>query len=92
MCPELFDHILLQAIPQICSDRPSYSWTTDAQEHLVRLHNIIADNWKMTPGGDIQTPHPPLMIHSRIGEYLAASRFPLFQHEARIALNTDRGV
>lgn len=92
MCPELFTHILLQAIPELCSDWPSHRWTTHAQEHLIRLHNIIADNWKMTPKEDPQALHHPLMIRSRIGEYLSASRFPLFRQEARIALSTDHGV
>ncbi|KAG6360183.1 hypothetical protein INS49_011239 [Diaporthe citri] len=54
MCPELYTHILLQAIPELCSDWPSHRWTTHAQEHLIRLHSIIADNWKMTPDEDTE--------------------------------------
>lgn len=80
MCPELF------------SDRPSSSLTTDAQEHFIRLQNMIAGNLKMTPDEDTETPNKSLVIHRRIRQYLAACRFPLFRHEARIALSIDRGI
>lgn len=92
MCPELFIHILHEAIPELCGDRPSYTWTTDAQEHLIRLHNIVADKWKLTPDEDTSIPHHPVMVDRRIEEYLSISRFPLLRHEARTALNPDRGV
>lgn len=91
-CPQFFEHILLQASPELCSDRPSHTCTTDSQEHLVKLHNIIAGNWKMTPDKDIQPSHHPIEVQKRIKNYLSASRIPLFLHKARTVLNTDRDI
>lgn len=45
----------------------------------------------MTPE-DKRKPHSPGEIHAKIGQYLSASRFPLFRKEAGVALRTDPGI
>lgn len=92
-CPELFTDILLEAFQGVCSDQHSHRGTAHAQAHLVRLQNIVAGNWKTTPdGGNTQALHPMSTIVKGISEYLSVSRFPLFWHDARVALNADRGI
>lgn len=91
-CPELFDYILRQATPELCSDRLGCSETIDSEEHITRLHNIIQTNSKMTPYKDTKSPHHPIKVHKRIENYLSASRLPLFLLDARIVLNTDHGI
>lgn len=46
----------------------------------------------MTPDKDTRSSHQPIEVQKRIKNYLSASRLPLFLHEARIVLNTNRGI
>lgn len=46
----------------------------------------------MTPEKDTQSSHHPIEVQKRIKNYLSASRLPLFLHNARIVLNTDRDI
>lgn len=62
------------------------------QEHIVRLHNIIAGNCKLTPDKDTQSSYHPIEVQKTIKSYLSASRLPLFLQKARIVLNTDRNI
>lgn len=78
--------------PELCSDRPSHNRTSGAKGYFIRLQDMLAGNLKMTPDEDTETPNKSLVTHGRIKQYLAASRFPLLRHEARIALSIDRGI
>lgn len=46
----------------------------------------------MTSDKDTHSSYHHIEVQKRIKNYLSASRLPLFLHEARIVLNTDRGI
>jgi hypothetical protein len=92
-CPELFTDILLQRSQGMCSDQHSYRGTAHARAHLIRLQNTIAGNWKTTPDGNTRALHPMPTIVKGIRELsLCFQVSPFFWHDARIALDTDRGM
>ena len=91
-CPKLFGAIFLDGLLGMCSDQHGSRGTTRAQEHLIRLSNIITGNWQMEAGESPQMLRPIIDIIMATRHYLTVSRFPRFWHDARIALNTDRGI
>lgn len=91
-CPKLFDDILLEGLQGTCRDQSSNRGTTHAQEHLIRLRNIIAGDYKTEPGESTQELPTMVTTMGVINHYLSVSKFPRFWHDAKMTLDTDHGI